>query len=404
MSANRRVGVDWGSKTHQVCRIDGTEKPKQRSFEHTSAGLRALVEFVIEGWADRKSILVAIETSQGAVVETLLGMGLRVYSINPKQEDRLRDRFSPAGAKDDRRDAFVLASCVETDAYAFREVRAEDPEVLRLRGATRLRDDLKSEHRADSNRLWAEMRDYRPELLTLCSGADEPWLWGLIERAPRPQDAAKLTLASIGRVLRQHRIRRIKAEDLQAVLRQDVLLLRPSYVESRIPKVLFLISKLKLAQAQIVATEKEILAIIEARKKSEEKSERRDTTILTSLPGVGFVTAATAIAESGTAFEERDYYVLRSLAGAAPVTIQSGASRQVVMRRVCQPRLRHCWHQAAMRAIQIDPKLGAIYARARAAGQSAGRAIRNIIDRLLWLAVQLLKKNVVYDIQLRQVA
>ena len=86
----------------------------------------ALVEFAIGGWADRNSILVAIETSQGPVVETLLGMGLRVYAINPKQEDRLRDRFSPAGAKDDRRDAFVLASCVETDGYAFREVRAED--------------------------------------------------------------------------------------------------------------------------------------------------------------------------------------------------------------------------------------------------------------------------------------
>ena len=31
--------------------------------------------------------------------------GLAVHAINPKQLDRFRDRISPAGAKDDRRDA-----------------------------------------------------------------------------------------------------------------------------------------------------------------------------------------------------------------------------------------------------------------------------------------------------------
>jgi transposase len=30
---------------------------------------------------------------------------LAVYAINPKQLDRFRDRFFPAGSKDDRRDA-----------------------------------------------------------------------------------------------------------------------------------------------------------------------------------------------------------------------------------------------------------------------------------------------------------
>jgi hypothetical protein len=38
--------------------------------------------------------------------------GIAVFAINPKQLDRFRDRFSPAGAKDDRRDALVLASAL----------------------------------------------------------------------------------------------------------------------------------------------------------------------------------------------------------------------------------------------------------------------------------------------------
>ena len=71
------VGVDWGSEAHQVCIID-----------------------------------VAIEVPHGPVVEALMEHGFVVHSLNPKQLDRFRDRFSPAGAKDDRRDARVLADAL----------------------------------------------------------------------------------------------------------------------------------------------------------------------------------------------------------------------------------------------------------------------------------------------------
>ena len=50
-------------------------------------------------------IHVAIEVPHGAVVETLLDRGFKVYAINPRQLDRFRDRFSPAGAKEPGRRA-----------------------------------------------------------------------------------------------------------------------------------------------------------------------------------------------------------------------------------------------------------------------------------------------------------
>ena len=400
----RRVGVDWGSGAHQVCRIDGEEEPKQRSFPHTSEGLNALVAFVVEGDIGPEQVLVAIEVSHGAVVEALLAKQLPVRSINPKLLDRLRDRFSPAGAKDDRRDAFVLASCVESDAHAFRRVEPGNDENLRLQAATRLRGDLKSGFGADANRLWSELRDYRPGLLVLCPGADEPWLWALLEKAPSPSQGAKLTRASIGAVLKRHRIRRLNVEDVQTVLREDVLSLRPVYIESHVARVLVLTAKLKLAQTQIDKLEKEIKTELAERVQSEEQTERRDLTILLSLPGFGPLTTATALGESGDAFERRDYNALRSLCGAAPITKQSGGSRYVVMRQFCQPRLRVALHVSALQAIRIDPKLHDLYVRARARGHTVGHAIRNIVDRLLCLAVQLLRKNELYDVTLRQLA
>ncbi len=63
-----------------------------------------------------------------------------MHSINrwiPEQLDRYRDRFSPAGAKDDRRDARVLADALRTDPQALRKVSLPDPLLLRTRASTR---------------------------------------------------------------------------------------------------------------------------------------------------------------------------------------------------------------------------------------------------------------------------
>ena len=62
-------------------------------------------------YRDRQASL-AIETPRGPVVESLMERGFAVHSINPKQLDRFRDRLSPAGARDDRRDARVLATAL----------------------------------------------------------------------------------------------------------------------------------------------------------------------------------------------------------------------------------------------------------------------------------------------------
>ena len=66
------------------------------------------------------SIAVAVEVPHGPVVEALLERGFQVYAVNPKQLDRFRDRFSLAGAKDDRRDALVLADTLRTDRQVLR--------------------------------------------------------------------------------------------------------------------------------------------------------------------------------------------------------------------------------------------------------------------------------------------
>src|SRR6516165_3330618 len=148
------VGVDWASENHRVRITDGYGKRLgERDFAHGGAGLAEMAAWLtsVTG-AEPSAIYIAIEIPHGPIVETLLERGFNVYSINPKQLDRFRDRFSPAGAKDDSRDAHVLASSVRTDRRAFRRLTFDDPLIIELREWLRIEDELKQERIRLSNR------------------------------------------------------------------------------------------------------------------------------------------------------------------------------------------------------------------------------------------------------------
>ena len=132
------VGVDWaewarahdlrsrlgwhteGSQTHHVFVIDAKgRKLGERGFAHGGEGFAEMAAWSVKQTGTAPdAVSVAIEVPHGPVVESLLERGFRVHSINPKQLDCFRDRFSPGGAKDDSRDAHVLADALRTDACA----------------------------------------------------------------------------------------------------------------------------------------------------------------------------------------------------------------------------------------------------------------------------------------------
>ena len=94
------AGVDWASQKHDIWLADGSGKRLgKRTVEHTGEGLAQMCDWLAATSGGKpEDIHVAIEVPHGPVVETLLDRGFKVYAINPRQLDRFRDRFSPAGA------------------------------------------------------------------------------------------------------------------------------------------------------------------------------------------------------------------------------------------------------------------------------------------------------------------
>jgi transposase len=403
------VGIDWGTQQHRVCLMNHDGKVVDECWiEHGGDGLAEMVV-----WLRNKSsclpgeVAVAIEVPRGAIVETLMEHSFCVFSINPKQLDRFRDRYSPAGAKDDRRDAFVLADSLRTDLHCFHAVRQDDPTVIRLRDLSRLDDDICHEQNRVTNQFREQLYRFFPQLVKLSPSADEPWLWDLFQAAPLPAKAAKLSESRVARILGDHRIRRLDAAQVRAALAGTPLTLAPGTVEAARERALFLLPRLRLLRQQRADIAKRIDSILgelsapRADDAEDPTKEHRDAAILLSLPGVGRQTAATMLSEASQAIAERDYHALRCYVGAAPITIQSGKKKIVIMRRGCNERLRNALYHWSRVSIACDPASKEAYARMRAAGHSHGRALRGLGDRCLEVLVSMLKHNALYDPQRR---
>jgi hypothetical protein len=125
------AGVDWGSEKHHACMLDEAGAVVgERAFRQDAAGLAAICDWLVSTASQAGAVVVATEVPHGPVVDTLLDRGFAMYAINPKQLDHLRNRFSLAGAKDDRRDARVVAAGLRINLPLFRRVPVGDPGIV----------------------------------------------------------------------------------------------------------------------------------------------------------------------------------------------------------------------------------------------------------------------------------
>ena len=210
------VGIDWGSENHAVCVMTAEGKVRvERILKNDGTFVRLLVDLV---GGDLQAVSLAIESRDLPIVDMLVEAGCAVFTVNPKQAERFRDRLSAGGAKDDKRDARVLAGALRTDPAAFRRVEAESEAQALLRLRARAVVDTEERFRVAANQLRAVLARYFPAVLELDSGADDRWLWKLLDRCASPDGAARLTKKTLASMLSSCRVRRFDGARLQELL------------------------------------------------------------------------------------------------------------------------------------------------------------------------------------------
>lgn len=404
------AGIDWGSASHQVCVIDQDGFIwGEKVFDHTGKGLCEMAEWILKicgSAAD--NVAVSIEVNHGPVVESLLERGFCVHSVNPKQLDRFRDRFSPSGAKDDRRDAQVLAEALRTDSRHLRRVRPRDPDITVLRELLRTREELVAERIRMVNRMRQLLWSYYPQFNEIIGDAVRPWLIELWELAPSPAVARKIRTTRVKKLLKHHGIRRIDAEGVLKVLRSREIALAEATVLSRVAHIETVVERMKIVDRQLSETGsliEDTINIIASREddRSGREAKPGDIEILRSVPGVGMIVLGALLGEAHELLRRRDYNSLRCFAGTAPVTKQSGKSKYVTRRRAASPRLMEAVYHLARVAVIHDPVSKSRYKSLRARGLSHARSLRTVGDRLLLVCCSLLEKGELFDKKFKKV-
>jgi transposase len=368
-------GVDWASEDHAVSVVDDRGREVARkTVDHTLAGLRALVKFLVNHGVGE----VAIERGDGPVVDALLDADLTVVVISPNRLKNLRSRYGSAGNKDDRFDAYVLADTLRTDRAQLRPLTHDSEATKTLRATVRARRELVKHRVALCNQLRAHLQAAFPGAVGLFKDLDSQISLRFLTRFDSQERADWLSvkrlaawLGSVGYCGRKD------PTDLYAHLQAAPRGPVGPDGAARAHVTRAMLTVLTELVEQIAALEAQI---------AEQLALHADAHIFQSLPRGGTVRAARLLAEIGDVRGRfPDAASLACLAGVAPSTRQSGKHKAVTYRWAVNKELRDAVCDFAGDSRRANPWAAKIYNDAIARGKDHPHATR-ILARA-WLGV-----------------
>jgi transposase len=395
------VGDDWAEDHHDIEIEDENGRRLARArLPEGIAGLSRLHELVAEHLTEddvdpetgfvAQNVVIGIETDRGAWVAALVAAGYRVFAINPMSVARYRERHATSGAKSDRGDAHVLAEIVRLDRTHHRPVAGDSPAADALKLVARSHQAFIWDRTRHFQRLRSALREFFPAALEAFPDLLAPEALELLERAPDPARAARLSRSKITAALARARRRdpQAKAEAIQALLRAPALRQDPAIEAAYGVIVASAVRLIGQLNTQIA----ELQAVV-----AEGFGRHPDAEIVLSQPGLGPVLGARVLAEFG---DDRTRYAdakaRKNYAGTSPITRASG-TRTVVLARYARNRhLADATHQWAFCALTASPGARAYYDAIRARGAGHHAALRQLGNRLVGILHGCLKTHTAY--------
>jgi transposase len=374
-------GIDWASERHAVCVLDDAGR-KATTFviAHTADGFDQLVAR-LRGYGDPASLPVAIERPDGRLVDRLLEAGHPVVPVSPNAIKAWRDAQVLSGAKNDPGDAALIADYLRLRRHRLRVLEPFSAPTRALRAVVRTRDDLVDQRVAAANQLAACLNAFWPGAKAVFADVESQIALDFLERYPTPESAARLGEQRMQAFLVKHGYsgRRSPRQLLARLRAAPPGLVGTVEVEARRDAVLAMVRVLRALVAAIKDLDRAVVAHL---------GEHPDAEIFTSLPRSGRINAAQVLAEWGDcrpAYDGPD--AVACLAGATPVTKQSGKHTAVSFRWACNKRFRQAICTFADNSRHASPWAAKVYANAVARGCDHPHAVRVLARawiRVIW--------------------
>jgi transposase len=375
------TGIDWAAEAHAVCVINPAGEVLDRfTVAHNAEGLGQLVRRLAR-LGDPGDMPVGIERPDGRLVDALLEAGHPVVPVKPNAIKAWRDGEVLSGAKSDAGDAAVIADYLRVRHRSLRVAAPYSEQTRALRAVVRTRDDLVDLRVSAVNQLAALLDAHWPGGKAIFARLDSRVALEFLTRHPTASSAAHLDEAGIAAFCTtQGYSGKRPAAVLLARLRSAPAGTTSQALTAAVrDAVLALVSVLKTVTAAISDLDRSTAARL---------GEHPDGKIFTSLPRSGQINAAQMLAEWGDcrpAYDGPDS--VAALAGATPVTKESGKHRAVHFRWACNKRFRRAVTIFAANSRRASPWAEHIYNHARAAGKDHPHAVRILARawiRVIW--------------------
>ncbi|WP_077623788.1 IS110 family transposase [Sediminibacillus massiliensis] len=389
------LGIDIGKNMHEAGVIDDRGNPigKTLRFSNSKAGSDKLLAFINKHQLTPDNCACGLEATGHywlSVFTFLHQLSFKITAFNPLQSDALRN-FYIRKTKTDTRDAFLIAQVIRIDAPEATPFIEED--LLRIRHLERLRYSIVDQSSDIKHKIVSLLDQVFPEYEDLFSEVFGQSSAKLLEYYPMPED-----------------IQSIDTNDLAAFLNEAS---KQSYGKKRAlekatkikdsaeesfgisiatdafrTQIHLLLEQLSLLDHQVKKIEENLKTLIE-----------QQETYLTTIKGIGDVTAAVIMGEVGSIdrFERPEQLV--AFAGLDPAVKQSGNfnASEVHMSKRGSPYLRRALWCAAFSASQCNPALSQYYKKLRAKGKGHYVAVGAVARKLTRIVFAILRDNKPYE-------
>lgn len=403
------IGIDVGKFRHIAGFVSTTllnrfqrfEGCPALVFEQSREGFRTLVDR-IQAYVPIQQAYVLLERTghyHHALEQYLLEMGVSVFVIHVQRR--------PAGMlKSDKRDALSLANHL----YSQLELGAQVAEQLhfvrkavppteaaaQLRGMIRHREELIIESTQRKNKLTALCDEIFPELTRVLKDPNSQTALALREAFPSPQAVTTASLSALQAVRKNRQLTDTKLIELQRLASVSIGVRAPARLRGLVFEQGQLIRELHIIHEHLEQLEKEMRQIVE---------HSREGKILTSIPPIGPIQAATIIASIGHIANFESAAKLKSYFGWAPVGEQTGVSYDMArLTRRGNRSMKRMMYLIVWQAIQMkDTEWSRLYERLvprlcsydeRKQGYTGkGKVIGRIAGQITSVIYALLKKD-----------
>lgn len=388
------LGIDIGKNNHVASLIDDKGKAlfKAFSFSNTVDGGEGLLSKLSNFIPSASDIEIGMEATGHywlSIYSFLVEKGFIIHVINPIQTDGWRKGTEIRKRKTDIIDSVLIAELIRYGD--FLETSLADENTMSLRNLSRFRNYLIGSIGDLKRKTICVLDQVFPEYQSVFSDVFGQTSKEILLNFSSPGDFENISSEQLQMALSEITMKKFAVNKISQLSSMAKRSFGVTFcLDSFTLQLKLLIEQINFIENQVKDIEDQISNLLDIIKST-----------ITTIPGIGKVTAATILGEIGDISRFSTPAKLVAYAGIDASVSQSGEyqSTNNKMSKRGSPYLRKALFNAALVASNCDPVFKAFYQRKRAEGKHHLTAVGAVARKLCYTIHAILKNNCSYEVR-----